>query len=220
MTVEPFYDAEHEPGPGPFDDESTDDSQEFPPPSNPMKVARQLLIPWQHGEHFTLRHWRGSWMSWERSHWAEVDDREIRSLAYRRLENATYVHMTEDGPKVKNWAPSKRKISDLLEAQASIVHLTSTVDAPSWLETAIQPGRTTGPVIACRNGLLDVTGRNLIDHDPAFFTLVAVPFDYSASADAPKWREFLTQVWPEDPDRIAALQEWFGYVDRPGDLGG
>src|SRR5207342_3345002 len=31
-------------------------------------------------------------------------------------------------------------------------------------------------------------------------------------ASAPTWHGFLTQLWPEDPDSIAALQEWFGYV--------
>ena len=188
------------------------DGEEFPPPSNPMAVARQLLLAWQHDGQFILRHWRGSWMSWRRSHWAELDDREVRSLAYQRLEHAAYIHITPKGEaEVRSWAPSKRKISDLLEAQAAIVHLPSSVDAPSWVTTD-QRARVSGPVVACANGLLDVANRQLIDHDPAFFNLVSVPFGYSADADASRWREFLAQLWPKDSDQIAALQEWFGYV--------
>ena len=33
--------------------------------------------------------------------------------------------------------------------------------------------------------------------------------------DAPRperWISFLTELWPNDPEQIAALQEWFGYV--------
>src|SRR5690606_2282021 len=35
---------------------------------------------------------------------------------------------------------------------------------------------------------------------------------YDPDATAPTWEQFLAQVWPEDPEAIAALQEWFGYV--------
>ncbi|WP_258198832.1 phage/plasmid primase, P4 family [Streptomyces sp. A244] len=31
-------------------------------------------------------------------------------------------------------------------------------------------------------------------------------------ATAPAWEAFLRQIWPNDPESIAALQEWFGYV--------
>jgi putative DNA primase/helicase len=48
-------------------------------------------------------------------------------------------------------------------------------------------------------------------HTPAFFTLNALPFGYSPGAPAPvAWLAFLAQLWPEDPDAIATLQEIFG----------
>jgi len=69
-----------------------------------------------------------------------------------------------------------------------------------------------GPVVACENGLLQVSGRKLLPLTPEFFNLVSVPYDYVPDATAPNWVEFLKQLWPDDPKSIDALQEWFGYV--------
>ena len=71
--------------------------------------------------------------------------------------------------------------------------------------------------MACRNGLLDVSTRKLHDHTPAYFNEVAVPFDYTEDAPEPtRWLAFLDQLWPDDPDAIAALAEWLGYVVSGG----
>lgn len=188
------------------------DSVTFPAPSNPMAVARQLLPTWLRNNCLTLRHWRGSWMRWEHTHWVEVDDREIRSMLYQKLENATYAVPNKDGESEdKPWAPTKRKIADLLEAKASIVHLAASVQAPSWTGDAAPV--TDGPIVACTNGLLHVVDRKLLDLDPRFFNLVSVPFPFDEDAPAPaKWVQFLTELWPNDPDSVMVLQEYFGYV--------
>ena len=63
----------------PDDDPGVADIQILPPPSDPMAVARKLLGNWITDEGLTLRHWRGGWIRWQTTHWAEVEDREIRS---------------------------------------------------------------------------------------------------------------------------------------------
>ena len=46
-----------------------------------------------------------------------------------------------------------------------------------------------------------------------FFNTNVLPFDYSPKAPAPvEWQKFLKQLWPNDSDAIACLQEWFGYL--------
>ena len=55
--------------------------------------------------------------------------------------------------------------------------------------------------------------RKLHPHSPHFFNEVAVPFAYEPNAPAPsRWIAFLRELWDDDDDSIAALQEWFGYV--------
>ncbi|HET6918359.1 MAG TPA: phage/plasmid primase, P4 family [Jiangellaceae bacterium] len=181
-----------------------EDALILPPPSDPMAVARELLDEWTTDDGLlTLRHWRGAWMRWETTHWVEVDDREIRSDVYQRVEHAEYV----SGQGTKPWQPTRRKVSDLLEALAAIVHLPSTADAPSWAGVDI------GPVVATESGLLHVPTRKLLEHTPAFFNLVSVPFAYDPAAPAPtRWLQFLADLWGDDADSINALQEFFGYV--------
>ena len=63
----------------------------LPPPSDPMAVARIFIEQryTQQGTH-TLRYWCGSWWKWHTSHWAEVEQRTVRSLLYHFTEKALY----------------------------------------------------------------------------------------------------------------------------------
>ena len=41
----------------------------------------------------------------------------------------------------------------------------------------------------------------------------ATPFAYDPSAPMPEgWLKFLKEIFPDDPQSIMALQEWFGYL--------
>ena len=47
---------------------------------------------------------------------------------------------------------------------------------------------------------------------PCFFTPVALDYDFDANAGPPtNWLAFLNDLWPDDSQSIATLQEWFGY---------
>src|SRR5262249_54965993 len=51
--------------------------------------------------------------------------------------------------------------------------------------------------------------RNLFNHNV---------LDYSFDAQAPppeRWLRFLREVWPDDPESITTLQDWFGYCLLP-----
>ncbi|PZS02880.1 MAG: NTP-binding protein [Pseudonocardiales bacterium] len=179
----------------------------MPPPSAPMAVARQLATEHVHNELPTLRHWRGGWMAWDGARWDDDDDRRVRSWVYRALEGAVYAKGGMPAP----WDPNRHKVLDVTDALAAVQHLPENIDTPAWLTTpAPFPALE---AVACRNGVLHVTSRRLIDPTPALFTRVAVPFDYDSAAAGPAgWLRFLAELWPDDPDSIAALQQWFGYV--------
>ena len=67
--------------------------------------------------------------------------------------------------------------------------------------------------MATSNGLLDVASLQLYPHKPLYFGQVAVPFPYHPGAPAPaKWLDFLEALWPDEPNAIDVLGEWFGYV--------
>ncbi|MEV8318892.1 phage/plasmid primase, P4 family [Streptomyces sp. NPDC059900] len=187
-------------------------AEELPAPSNPMAVARRILPDWQNQDgQMVCRRWRGSWMQWSRTHWREVDEEQIRKTMYERLEHAVFLVPGKNGQmEPREWAPTKPKISNLLDALGSITLLPADIDAPAWLTDTDTSGW--GPIVACTNGLLRIHDRQLLPHTAGFFNHVSVPFTYDPTATAPEWHRFLTDIWPDTPDAIAALQEWFGYV--------
>ncbi len=181
-------------------------SRELPSPSAPMEVARALVKDRYTSPPgaVTLRHWRGGWWEWQTAHWVEVEPRAIRAAAYEFTEYAIY----RPGENVKPWMPSSKKISDLVDALAAVVHLPERSGNPSWLDR-----RRTGVIVSCANGLLDVDARELHGHSPEFFNQVSVPFAYDSDAlDPTRWLGFLEALWPDDKTAPNALAEWFGYV--------
>jgi putative DNA primase/helicase len=184
--------------------------QVLPPPTDPMAVARKFVehCCLHYGEtgELTLRCWQGAWWAWRTTHWTEVEEREVRSLLYAFTEHALYY--TSNGS-LSSWLPTRRKIGDLLEALCVPLLLSNNVDQPCWLDHR----DIAGPVVATTNGLLDVSTRTLHPHSPMFFNVTSVPFAYDPGAPPPRrWLDFLDQLWPQEPDAIAVLGEWYGYV--------
>ncbi|MFF6970350.1 MULTISPECIES: DNA primase family protein [Streptomyces] len=190
------------------------EGEELPAPSHPMAVARRLLPDWQTDDgQLVYRRWRASWMRWSGTCWRETDEAQVRKAMYERLEHAVYRVPGKDGEtEERDWAPTKPKISNLLDALGSITLLPTETDAPSWLDAADADEQRGGPIVACENGLLRIRDRALLPHTPGFFNIVSIPFAYDPTAAAPGWERFLSEVWPDDTDSVAALQEWFGYV--------
>lgn len=169
----------------------------FPPPDAPLNVARKLYEKHRHDDTMTLRFWRGSWLRWQKTHWSEVDISALRSVVYRTLGNADYMQDLDRKP----WNPNRHKVSDVIDAMSAVGNLSADIDPDA------------GKIISFRNGLLNLSTRKLGDHTPKLFNLVSVPFDYNANAPQPTaWLRFLESLWPDDPESIALLQEYFGYV--------
>ena len=180
----------------------------LPPPSEPMQVAREFVahrcLYDDDPDALTLRCWRGGWWAWRVSHWAELESHEVRAELYTFCEHAKYVA----GKDLRPWAPTRRKIGDLLEALGAVVILADDTDQPSWIDR-----RANGTIVAVANGLLDIGSQRLLAHSPLYFNQTSVPFEYDLGAPEPRqWLAFLKSVWPKEPGAIAVLSEWFGYV--------
>jgi putative DNA primase/helicase len=178
----------------------------LPPPSQPMDCAREFVAQncLRDGLH-VLRYWRDGWWQWRQSHWFEIDGRTVRSMLYAFTEHAIYEN---DKGEEKQWSPTRRKIGDMVEALGAILILSDEFEQPAWLDQ-----RSTGPIVATANGLLDIERRDLLPHTPQYFNQTFVPFDYDPHAPEPtKWLAFLGDLWPDEPNAIDVLGEWFGYV--------
>ncbi len=66
-------------------------------------------------------------------------------------------------------------------------------------------------VVAFRNGLLDLTTDKLVPHTPKWCSTVCLPFEFNERAMAPRWLQFLDEVFEGDPKRANLLSEFVGY---------
>jgi putative DNA primase/helicase len=108
------------------------------------------------------------------------------------------------------WSPNRKRIGDLIDALTGICLLPNEIDQPCWLDGDVAEN---GTIVSVKNGLLDVGGRRLLPHTPQYFNQTSVPFDYNPDAPEPRrWLSFLGELWPDQPEAIDVLGEWFGYV--------
>jgi putative DNA primase/helicase len=206
MNPDTFDDINGQPEP--------DAPEVWPPPTNPMAVARQAIedrsLTSADGV-LLVRWWRGAFYLWCGTHWEDVSDSAIKAMLYSALEHAWYWKApTKDGgkPKLVEWEPSRRKVGDLAEALQSIVIIGERTDPPAWLD-----GTNRRHLVAMRNGLLDLEGRELQAHSPIYFNLFSLPYAYDPDAPEPQgWLRFLKELWPDDPESIRLLQQYFGYI--------
>lgn len=195
-----------------------DERPVYPSPSAPLDVARKLFAAYRDPAGLrTLVSWRGTWMRWTGQHWAELDTAKLRAEVYDVLGGVDYMRpIREKGVVVDYertaWDPNKRKVSDVLEAMSAVGHLGVAVDPPSWIE-GNGIGVDAAQTVSCTNGILNLLTRTVSEHTPALFNVVSVPFAYDAQSGPPvAWLEFLNSVWPDDPDQVALLQEYVGYI--------
>lgn len=155
-----------------------------------------------------LRFWRGSFWLWRDGCYRELPHSEVRAHFVRHV-NRTYSRVTTS---ITNNCMDQLRAVSLLP----IYH-----EPPAWLGKP--PERADGTtwhavdVLATRNALVSLPAlvadeRFDVAPTPGFFTTAAL--DYVFCNDAPQpsgWLTFLDEIWPNDPDCIGTLQEWFGY---------
>lgn len=191
----------------------------FPGPDAPLDVARELYKAFRSASGLrTLVNYRGDWMSWNGQQWNVIDTSSLRAMIYKRLGQADYEKPIRKNGVIGDeetvpWNPNRTKIANVMEAMAAVGHLDATVDTPAWIGQHDGIDAPAARIVACTNGLLNLNDRTLHEHTPAYFNTVSVPFAYDPDAGAPQsWLRFLASAWPDDPDSIALLQEWFGYI--------
>jgi putative DNA primase/helicase len=183
----------------------------IPSPAAPYDVAVKMAQGLYRDVDGTLvlRSWRGDFYRWKRTSWDKADEAGVRAELYRALQPAVY--WTNKG-ELAPWNPNRYKVVDVRTALAALAYTPEETDTPSWLERRDEDPPA-HELVAVGNGLLHVPTRRLLDHTPRFFNSVGVPFNYDAQASKPeRWLAFLQELCPDDPEAVATLQEWFGYV--------
>jgi putative DNA primase/helicase len=176
-------------------------------PRAPYDNARLFQI----GLATPLRHHRGSFHEWDGSSWPEAGEDNLRARLYAFLDSCQCKVKVKDEYELRPVKPNSLMVGGVLDALRAAAHLETTIEPPAWLDGA--KGEPAQEILACANGLLHLPTLRLLPHTPSFFNLNALDYAYEGNAPPPRqWLAFLNQIWPEDPESIAALQQIFGYL--------
>lgn len=162
----------------------------------------------------TVHHQAGVFYRYELSSYVEHDEAAVRSELWKFLDAAKIRVKVKEEISVLPFTPNTSKVSNILDALRGVANLPSAQAPPRWL--ANDPGIDPVDVLACPNGLLHIPTRTLHPLTPHFFTMNGIDFAYEPHVGAPaRWLDFLSTLWPDDPESIATLQELFGYLLTP-----
>jgi putative DNA primase/helicase len=109
--------------------------------------------------------------------------------------------------------------SNVLDCVKAISHVRSQLGLPTWIAGA-EPFPA-HEILVTKSGMVHlpsfVDGRDYLHPLTArFFSLNALDYSFVPEAGEPaEWLRFLSQLWPDDPQTIEALQEFFGYLLLP-----
>jgi len=70
-------------------------------------------------------------------------------------------------------------------------------------------------LINMANGMLDIENGTFLPHDKKYFSTIQIPIKFDPAAQCPRWMRYLNEIFPEDPQKALALQEFAGYCFYP-----
>jgi len=130
-----------------------------------------------------------TWYAYDGKSWVELSDDTVLARLTRAMEPSY---------------PQSGAISGTYTLMCSMAY-----------REGIQMGHTESPVVLFQNGVLCLTSGQLLPHSPQYLTTKIVPYDHNPNARAPRWHTFLGEIFENDGECIALLQEWLGYMLSP-----
>jgi P4 family phage/plasmid primase-like protien len=187
--------------------------------TNPHRLAREFLAE------RPFRYWRDLYLEYDGKKYVHVADKEMRALLTGFIEArfrqvyqaqvARYERLLREWEAVKEGKPPKSPalmavhsalLRDVTLAVNDLALLRGTYAMPCLL-----PEGKDHNYLALDNGNLDLDDGTLRPHTPDWFSTVCLPYPYIPGAKAPQWEAVLARNLEGDVQRIALLQEFFGY---------
>jgi putative DNA primase/helicase len=200
-------------------------------PNDPHRLAKLFLDAHRDNNNILkLRFWQDQLHEWSGSRYAPLGDSDLRArLANHVKEEFDRVNLEE----LATWSAAGQKgkppvarpvtkslVGNVAQALGGLCIVPGQLCQPAWLgEHEPFPANE---VLATRSGLIHLPGyvEGRPDYGlpktPLFFNANAVDYDFHPEAPEPvQWLNFLAHLWPDDPQSIDTLRQWFGYLLTP-----
>ncbi len=173
-----------------------------------MREARRLLatsatVKEGKDEWHKLHAYRGSWHWHTGTHYREEADTDLEAKVVQHLDPDFY-------------RLTKSAVANVTMALKAETNVSSHREMPTWLD-----GKREGVFLPMTNGILNVSGllkgeADVIEpHTPRYFSSNCLPYEFDPAADCPKWLAFLDRNLEGDAERIALIQQFYGYCLSP-----
>jgi putative DNA primase/helicase len=172
---------------------------------------------------WTLRFRQGSFNRWKGGCYFGISDSEIRCLIINHIHYLNE-HIKDDRKAEDYIRLTNQLVTNVLTCLQGMegVYIPEDCEPNSWTEEKLQAAidALNLKVFSFRNCLVnigeDATTATTRPHDPRFFNLTQIPYDFDRDAKCPRWLEFLDDVMEGDLQRIKLLQQWAGYILSTG----
>jgi P4 family phage/plasmid primase-like protien len=166
-------------------------------------------------------YWHGLHFEHDGKKYHEVPEQEVRALLTahikgcldedywmraRQYQEDLRSHGSTTRPPVRP-AVSRALVGNTLQALEGLTLQRGHVDMPALLSLGGESN-----LLAVDNGLLDLDSGELRGHTADWFSTVCLPYAYHPNAACPHWLTVLGTNLEADAERIALLQEFFGYA--------
>lgn len=166
----------------------------------PYEVARRFLLDRYNFERLpTLRLHRGEWRRWTGTHYTVMEEDALRAEVYDFLAKVNY----------EKFDPEPKHVNAVLDGLRAWAFLSEEVEAGSWLGDSEAPWGNE-EILVCKNGVLRLSDGRLWPHDPRLFAINVIETEYRPEARAPRWEQFLNELWDNDAETKETMQEFFG----------
>lgn len=166
-----------------------------------------------HVDGMTLRTYAGVPFVWRNNRHEPIEQKSIEQALYAWLHTAgRYVQNRETKqPELVDFEANPSTVGHACQTILARTYLASEIIAPAWF-----PSRDGDPpadeMLVCKSESIHLPTMKRVPPTPRLFVTASLNFDYDDDAPQPRrWMEFLNQVFPNDPESIVLLQQWFGY---------
>lgn len=184
------------------------------PADDPHRLAAAFLKTChRHADGPTLRWWNEEWHAWD-GRWRATSDRELNG----RLASFCKEEFARLG---LDKAVGTRLIGNVSLALRGMVliPLATVPEQPAWIDG---DGPDPSECLPTQSGIVHLPtllaeGPNhpeaVLPATPRFFSPNLLSYAFDPNPPRPDaWLSFLNGLWPDDPESIRALQQWFGYL--------
>jgi P4 family phage/plasmid primase-like protien len=184
---------------------------------DPHRLARAFLrAHYHHHDGPTLRFWNDEFHAWRDGRWRPCSEREING-AIASFCKSEFRERPEK-------AVGTRLVGNVALALRGMVTvpLHDVPEQPAWLDSGDAELPDPAECLPTRSEIVHLP--TLLERGPTapgavmaktprFFSVNVLGYSFDPNPPRPDaWLGFLADLWPDDPEAIRALQQWFGYL--------